>query len=231
MAPVEGYWGKQTATIDWCEENYVVSYYIAEFWNTVSNAVMIFAPLAMVFVGLKENHEKRFLYSFSAITVVGMGSWLFHMTLQYSMQLMDELPMIWGSSFLVYSLYMIKSKPDEECIPLQVFLVVYCVLVTLVYVLINAPVFHEVSYALMVISMVLIALRIVQTMHCNVMLFAVSLFTYALGFLLWNVDNLCCHHLRYIRDQMDKSSGMLFECHAWWHIFAGFGTYMALLFA
>ena len=26
-----GYWGKPTATIDWCEENYVVNHYIAEF--------------------------------------------------------------------------------------------------------------------------------------------------------------------------------------------------------
>jgi len=35
MAPLEtnfdGFWGKTTATIDWCEANYEVTYYIAEF--------------------------------------------------------------------------------------------------------------------------------------------------------------------------------------------------------
>jgi len=36
-----GWWGHPTASIDWCEENYVVSYYIAEFWNTISNLAMI----------------------------------------------------------------------------------------------------------------------------------------------------------------------------------------------
>lgn len=34
MAPAadrEGYWGPTTSTLDWCEENYAVTWYIAEF--------------------------------------------------------------------------------------------------------------------------------------------------------------------------------------------------------
>ncbi|KAM9927243.1 hypothetical protein OXX80_010345 [Metschnikowia pulcherrima] len=33
-----GFWGVPTSTIDWCEENYVVSPYIAEALNTVTNS-------------------------------------------------------------------------------------------------------------------------------------------------------------------------------------------------
>ncbi|CAL1530579.1 unnamed protein product [Lymnaea stagnalis] len=232
MPPVfEGYWGKETSTLDWCEENYVVSYYIAEFWNTISNAVMIFAPLVMVFFGYMEKHEKRFIYSFLALTVVGFGSWLFHMTLKYSMQLMDELPMIWGTSFLIYSLYMMDSKPNEESPLLQLILIVYCIIVTLVYILINIPIIHQVSYGLMVFCIVVLASKMVLTMKCDKKLYMIGVLTYALGFLLWNVDNMLCSHLRSIREHpVGQFSGMLFECHAWWHIFAGMGTYIALLF-
>lgn len=230
MAPVEGMWGERTATIDWCEENYVVSYYIAEFWNTISNAVMIFAPLIMMVIGILEKHEKRFVYSFAAIIVVGIGSWLFHMTLLYSMQLMDELPMIWGSAFIIYSMYMMKSDPDEDNILLQVLLSAYCFIITVVYIVINEPVFHEAAYGLMVFTMLGMAIYRTISMQCNVVLFVVSIGTYALGFFLWNIDNWYCDNLRYVRGKIPYS-GMLFQLHAWWHVFAGLGTYLSLLFA
>ncbi|RUS78813.1 hypothetical protein EGW08_013431 [Elysia chlorotica] len=270
MAPiVEGYWGKQTATLDWCEENYAVTYYVAEFWNTLSNALMLLSPAVMVSLGLKENHEKRFVYSFVALAgntlsnalmllspavmvslglkenhekrfvysfvalaVVGLGSWLFHMTLRYSMQLMDEIPMIWGCSFQIYGLFMVTSKPGEKNSLLQIGLFSYCAVVTLVYILINNPIFHQVSYALLILCIVALSTRMLMTLKCSMPIYFTALFSYAFGFLLWNVDNVFCSQLRSIRELPPGSaSGMLLECHAWWHIFAGFGTYMGILFA
>jgi len=29
--PIVGYWGKPTSTLDFCEENYVMNFYMAEF--------------------------------------------------------------------------------------------------------------------------------------------------------------------------------------------------------
>ncbi len=43
-----------------------------------------------------------------ALLVIGVGSWLFHMTLRYDMQLMDEIPMVFGAAALTYSVYQVN---------------------------------------------------------------------------------------------------------------------------
>ena len=43
------------------------------------------------------------------LLITGIGSWMFHMTLIYEMQLLDELPMVWGSSYMVYCLYKVSK--------------------------------------------------------------------------------------------------------------------------
>ncbi|EIE78529.1 hypothetical protein RO3G_03233 [Rhizopus delemar RA 99-880] len=77
MSDKEYFWGPATSTIDWCEENYHVSPYLAEFFNTTTNLMF-------------------------SVMFVGFGSWCFHMTLQYEMQLLDELPMIYVASIMVW---------------------------------------------------------------------------------------------------------------------------------
>ncbi|KAF5671922.1 hypothetical protein FDENT_10768 [Fusarium denticulatum] len=39
--PQEGFWGQPTSTLNWCEEDYVISHYAAEITNTLTNALFI----------------------------------------------------------------------------------------------------------------------------------------------------------------------------------------------
>ena len=60
-----------------------VSWYIAEFWNTVTNLSMIIPPLWGIYKCLQRGLETRYLVGFLALLLVGIGSTMFHMTLQW----------------------------------------------------------------------------------------------------------------------------------------------------
>ncbi|GBB95484.1 hypothetical protein RclHR1_25470001 [Rhizophagus clarus] len=59
MNSTVGFWGEPSST-DWCEQNYEVTYYIAEFFNTISS-------LCLVFMGTFGSimHSDGFDYRFS----------------------------------------------------------------------------------------------------------------------------------------------------------------------
>lgn len=114
--------------IDWCETNYEVTPYVAEFWNTVSNLGIILPPLlATLYIystQTRRHFHFRHLACFLVVIVVGVGSTLFHLTLTYGMQLMDELPMLWGGLVLMYSqlrLLYPKSDPTLFLLALTIY--------------------------------------------------------------------------------------------------------------
>ncbi|KAK3763758.1 hypothetical protein RRG08_065722 [Elysia crispata] len=229
--PVVGFWERHTSTIDWCEENYAVTTYIAEFWNTVSNCVLIIGPLVMLSQGLKHNMERRYIIAFSVISVIGIGSLLFHMTLRYSMQLMDEVPMLWGSAAFIYAGLTVKSDERSDHTVLQAVLYGMCFCISLVYILQPIPLILQISYAVLNLAVIILSTHMMLTMESVKRIFLLGLLSYMTGFLLWSIDYAYCSHLRYIREtQIARFSGMMFQLHAWWHIFTGTGAYLGLLF-
>ncbi|XP_061754164.1 alkaline ceramidase 3 isoform X2 [Nerophis ophidion] len=146
MAPAldrRGFWGRPTSTLDWCEENYAVSFYIAEFWNTVSNLIMILPPICGAIQTFRDGLEFRYICSFLGLAAVGVGSWCFHMTLLYEMQLLDELPMIYSTCVFVYCLYeCFKQENRVSWFPVAL-LFIFSVTVTAVYLEWKEPVFHQ----------------------------------------------------------------------------------------
>ncbi|CAH1780987.1 unnamed protein product [Owenia fusiformis] len=230
MAP-NGYWGERTATIDWCEENYEVNYYIAEFWNTISNVSMILPPIMGAVFAWLDGLEAKIFWSHISLLCVGLGSWCFHMTLLYSGQLLDELPMIWGTSTLIYAMYQVNSPPGHTHYKLIIGLFLYCVAVTAIYIFNKNPVFHEAAYGLMVFTLIYLSRRIMRvTNGSKSWLCFASLVIYATGFVLWNLDHMFCDKVMSVRNSVPHGLRPVTQLHAWWHLFAGLGTHTSIVF-
>ncbi|KAG8454734.1 hypothetical protein GDO86_001088 [Hymenochirus boettgeri] len=88
---------RESSEIDWCEDNYLYSEYVAEYYNTVSNVIfLVVGPLMMYLL-----HPYACTRSLAVhlvwlmFTVVGFFSIYYHMTLSYLGQLMDEISILW----------------------------------------------------------------------------------------------------------------------------------------
>uniref|UniRef100_W5KG85 Alkaline ceramidase n=1 Tax=Astyanax mexicanus TaxID=7994 RepID=W5KG85_ASTMX len=224
MAPVadrQGYWGSPTSTLDWCEENYVVSFYIAEF-NTVSNLIMIIPPILGALQTSKNGLEIRYVWAYLGLAV-GVGSWSFHMTLQYEMQLLDELPMIYSCCVFVYCYECFKQKNG-----INYFLIALLLLFSIIVTVWKEPVFHQVMYGMLVACLVFRCVFIVTVYPWLRALCYTSLTVFLLGFVLWNIDNIFCDSLA-TRQSLPPVVGAVTQLHAWWHILTGLGSYLHIL--
>ncbi|KAI8081392.1 ceramidase [Halteromyces radiatus] len=227
------FWGPATATIDWCEENYALSPYLAEFINTTTNLSFAFLSLFGMYKSLQNGCSKSFILAHLGVLLVGFGSWCFHMTLQYEMQLLDELPMIYVGCIMVYFSVEVYSKAKYG-ISLVLFLMGYSAFVTYSYLIINDPVFHQVAYALLVITIVFRSVYIVRHLDRTtyqyehprlVRLLKLAAAGFILAFGIWNVDNQFCSYLRHFRTTVPYALGALSQLHGWWHIGTSLGVY------
>jgi dihydroceramidase len=236
-----GYWGSATATLDWCEENYVVTPLIAEFWNTISN----FNYIVLGFIGLwscyrVKSELRDYMSVFSSILLIGLGSSLFHMTLMYPLQLSDELPMVYGVSCLVYCLINM-FPPDRYSKITAIALSLYSIIVTVVYEYTRSPTFFQLCYTSLAFVAILVPFRniwklsLTNPTESRICLKAhlFSMVAYIFGSFLWMIDNLHCDELRVWRMNAPYPLHHFAQFHAWWHLMTGiggFGTTMLSLY-
>ena len=102
--------------------------------------------------------------AYLSLVIVGLGSWAFHMTLLYPMQLLDEvrahlptrllicsqLPMIYGSCVLIFNLQSSKITTGSAGVFLIAALISFSFVITYSYLDHKDALFHEVAYGFQV---------------------------------------------------------------------------------
>nr|RBQ95091.1 hypothetical protein FVER53263_05725 [Fusarium verticillioides] len=151
--PQEGFWGEPTSTLNWCEEDYVISHYAAEITNTLTNALFIALGVRGVRNCFKYKHDTVFVIAYLGYLLVGCGSFAFHATLSYPMQLVDELSMIYTTSILCYAIFT-HDRSRLFSIALGIGLVVLSISITVYYHYIQDPTFHQNAFSILFLATV-----------------------------------------------------------------------------
>lgn len=214
----------------------MVSPYVAECMNTLTNAGFILLALYAMRNVIKDGHELRFLIVAVGFTVVGVGSWLFHMTLLYEFQLLDELPMIYATCvpyWIVFSFG--KNKQGSLAVATQIGTA--AALLTAVYLYYRDPTIHQAGYAILnVIIVVKSVMLTYEHIHDEVArkhlwnTLVIGLTSFLSGYFLWNLDIHLCTTWRGLRRSVGMPLGLLLECHGWWHLLTGLGVYYYIVY-
>ncbi|KAE8870249.1 hypothetical protein PTNB29_00593 [Pyrenophora teres f. teres] len=160
----DGWFSPVTSTLDWCEENYVVTQYAAEVINTFTNLLFMYLAAKGIRNCLKHGHDTVFLVAFIGYLLVGSGSFLFHATLKYPMQLVDELSMIYTTCLMNFATFSYgKSKLYSTV--LATGLVSLAVFITLYYHYLQDPTFHQNTYAILT---AIVLFRAMYVMEVNI---------------------------------------------------------------
>jgi len=222
-----GPWGNHTSSLDWCEDNYTHSTFIAEFWNTTSNIPFIALGILGVLSTIGLPNRSRYILAHAVIAVVGTGSFIFHGTLLWHAQVMlDELPMLWGASVFLY------LQSVDEATGLKLLIASVPGVISWLYLKYPNPVLHQIAYAAIEICSTVQTVRLFKRLPSSTpeqirnraeckRHFVGGIFTFLLGFAIWNVDNIFCAQLTVFRSHHGELVGALTQGHAWWHLLTG----------
>ena len=212
-----GFWGVPTASIDWCEQNYVVTRFVAEFWNTVSSLAMVAAGL----VGLSTRRFAREIrVAFGLLVLVGLGSVAFHATLRFELQMLDELPMLYLVTWLTWLL--VETGPSRRLGAwFPAVLIAYVLLATAGATLNRGHAqflaFHVSFGALEILCLARVTWIALRPENRPVRTwFTLGLAAYATGIAIWFVDLEACARV----------SGL--QLHAGWHVLVSIGFFLLL---
>ncbi|KAI1180555.1 alkaline dihydroceramidase [Nemania sp. FL0916] len=248
-SPRPGFWGEKTVTLNFCEEDYVMSYYCAEVCNTLTNILFLWFGIRGIRGCLRHGHPTIFLVTFIGYLIVGCGSTLFHATLKYPMQLVDELAMIYTTCFMLHATFA-YARSYSFSVVLGASLIGLAYFITARYYHTKDPKFHQDAYTVLTLIVVLSNMWIMERVLRPLLkarenkrspsshvpsteaclsqmwiMFGTGLSIFLGGYLIWILDNTYCNTIRRWRHQIQLPWAVLLEGHAWWHLMTGIGAY------
>ncbi|KAF2639812.1 alkaline phytoceramidase [Massarina eburnea CBS 473.64] len=236
-SPGKGFWGVPSSNHNFCEEDYIITHYIAEFANTFTNLIyVIYGAHGLRRVRLQKDGGLFSTLAFTYWGLIGVGllsAW-FHATLNYHSQMADDLSMFLAVGSLLHQLLTFFATPSQR-LTRTVTLLGIVIPVSVYHCWTNEIYAHQVTFAAMVF---LCGRKIRQLTRERVKnkeararlgrITSMGMGSGLFGYFLWNIDVHLCSHLSRFRHSLGLPWAFLFELHGWWHIFTGIGAYTGM---
>ncbi|KAJ5759227.1 alkaline phytoceramidase [Penicillium odoratum] len=231
---VNPFWGAQTSYLNFCEEDYVITRFVAEFINTFSSLIyMIFGIYGLVQLRKKQQAGLRRM-SYCGLIGVGVCSAAYHMTLKYPTQMSDELSMHLLTTPLLYRILTFQASPYRTKITGAILLTLFTI-VMVVHMVMDEFIVHAVSFGLAVYLIARYTIKMIPEqipdpfLRKKIQRFSfLGCFSFIFGYCVWLIDEFCCSNLTQIRHAVGLPLAFLFEFHGWWHFFTAIGGYVAV---
>ncbi|KAI8867815.1 alkaline phytoceramidase [Ramicandelaber brevisporus] len=157
QAPSTNYWGPITSNIDFCEANYELSPYIAEYWNCLSNSGYVALAMYGIYTTRRFQLEFRFIFCYLTVLCIGFGSGAFHATLRSTEQMYDEFPMMYCLSSMLYALYANNSPKGKVHYNVIAGLFMMTSVVMYFYLMLDSAVMFQVCFGIILTAFVISA--------------------------------------------------------------------------
>lgn len=226
-----GLWEPHSASIDFCERNYIHSNRIVEFHNTWSSVLGISSFGMIGILSGNPTNERRHMIAYLILVFIGIGSAGLHGSLHQIFQSSDELPMI----YLVNSfLYMCaefdapQNQPNHPYLPLN--LVVISILNSVIYYRFQQIYFVFIAVfssetAIVILWLYKILYLKKERSSTAKYLGKMSIFNLlGVGLPLWIYDMIQCERVRKFSDKLPRFIKGATP-HIIWHFTAGFSGY------
>ncbi|KAK8046226.1 ceramidase [Apiospora saccharicola] len=201
-----GAWSPQQAP----QKDYVVTYYVAEFMNSLTNLPYVYYALKYMYgPGSRGLFRPRTDFMSVSLLVLGICSFLFHASLRHTLQYADELGMLGLAWALLQGILTVRGRSSSNDRLVNMTLNIVFPLFAAFYVWTGKIIYHAVAFFLM---MVLIVIRAWKNRG------RISLALLVLAYVLWNIDLEFCAELRLLRERVGLPWAWLLELHGWWHI-------------
>lgn len=220
-----GYWLPHSSSVDFCESDYLLSYYIAEPHNAWSSLIISLMGLFGILYSNPLN-ENMFNIIYIVLISIGLGSVGLHSTLHWFPQSLDEVPMLWFNMVGFYILYHLKTKKTNQNDIMVYIIGGITIFETYIYYAMRSlyPFFLGIFILTTVIVIVWTFMLINDKREGKMIsrLFFTGFGSFVIiGFTCWIIDMQLCSALLPYYNQFYGVT-----LHIFWHLFAGYGGYM-----